>query len=69
MMVARGKGLFQAGKGNGDGGLYAVLVTMTDRRPTAPGHELGIFFTISDEVKHLVGAIGNQNGALYGMHR
>lgn len=69
MMVARGERLLQAGKGNRDGCLHAVLVTMADRRPTTPGHELRVFLAICHQVKHLVGSIGNQDGALYGMHR
>ena len=46
-----------------------MLVAGLDLGAATPGHEFRVLFHVRDQIEHLGGAVGHQDGSLYFVHR
>src|SRR5690606_33712562 len=69
MVVSSGEGLLQPGDADRNGRFHSVFVVTVYHRAPAPGHEIRVARNVCHQIEHLLAAVGDQDGALYGMHR
>jgi len=69
VIVASGESLLDARNADRNGRLHSVLVVPMYLGTTAPRHELRVARNIGHQVEHLPAAVGDEDGALYSVHR